>query len=201
MQVFILIGTRIGPSGKEVDNLYTGTDGVALGTAAEKAAESKKYVHIGKLVNPQCTPMPIEPHQTKGTTPNFPRLEKLAAKHKNPTNPLDKAIEATRKGRATTAPKSPELKGGKLVRPLMFEEFVANGGDPAKYPPEGFEAIDSDGWKLYQAGKKKQPEAPAPTPVPEAKTETPEAPEKETTAPEAPAPTEAEEPKAGKKKK
>jgi hypothetical protein len=73
MNALILIGVKKSKSGLQPESLYCGLDGVELEKAATDAAATKEYVFIGKIVNPSCTPMPIDPTPTTRTTPEFNR--------------------------------------------------------------------------------------------------------------------------------
>lgn len=143
MQALILIGLkRLDGAKTEVENLYTGLDGVELAKAADKAAESKAYSRIEKLVNPMGTPMPIDPTPTKGSgKPKEP--ERKAAKApqsaKAPKHIQDREddLKKIRAGRFKPTEfnrASPRTDGPTI------NEFVAQGGDPEKYPPAGFSA-------------------------------------------------------------
>ncbi len=86
MKAFILVGTKQSASGPVPECLYCGLDGVELEKMAKLAAESKEYTFLGRLVNPSCAPMPIDPTPTVGTTPKFPRnVEKLQAQRLQPS--------------------------------------------------------------------------------------------------------------------
>lgn len=164
MQAFILIGAFTTPDGPQVENLYTGLDGEALQDAAAKAATSKKYHTIGKIVNPTVIPMAIVGGETRGSKPSFPRPRdiKPATAPAGPLSKLAKAADDLRNKRNEAAPKV-ALQGGKLAQPTVpvkssptFEEYIAAGYDPATYPPKGSEAIETDAWKLWkdEAAKK-----------------------------------------------
>ncbi len=110
MNALILIGVKRTPKGRVVENLYTGLDGDALATAAEKARKSKAYVEIGRITNPNHTPMAIDPHETEATTPVFVRPKaKEAPKdmNKTPAHMLERdAQERNRRARlAASTPK------------------------------------------------------------------------------------------------
>lgn len=164
MKALICIGVKADGS---LVNLYTGLVGVDLENAGQKAAEAKEYVQIHRISHPQSAPMPIDPRPTKTTTPTFVRPKAVAPKVTQNKNHLDEAAEQLRKQREerlkTNPPtlntgdkksgsedKQEEQKNTLRTDGPTFEEHVANNGDPAKYPPEGFAEKDSEGLRLYR---------------------------------------------------
>ncbi len=155
MNVLILVGKRRTPEGAiESVGLYCGTDGVALAEAAEKAAETKSFYEIGKIVNPSVTPMPIVPSVIKQTTPVFPRLKAKehvkVAKGTKHIEDLESDLARQRLDRF----KQPQLsKSGELIQEKQpstpredggptINEYVARGYAKENYPPAGFAAKD-----------------------------------------------------------
>jgi hypothetical protein len=178
MQAYILIGVKRPKSGgKTVECLYAGLDGVALEVAAKKAAATKEYVEIGRLTNPSCSPMPIDPTPSTGTKPTFPRSKAAEIKQAE-KNDLDKRQDEIRRQRSNRlAPKTavPAAKvddaqvhaeskqeqtgrypGGASVEHLRedgptLEEFVAKGYKAENYPPKGYAPKDTP---AYDASRK-----------------------------------------------
>jgi hypothetical protein len=115
MNGYIIIGCKASVPGNVIENIYTGPDGVAAQEAADEARKSGQWKYIGKLANPQPTPLPIDPTDIKVTRPTF--ITKRAAQdyqHKSAAVPVKK-VEAKktppslrRKTPSKEAPPTPE---------------------------------------------------------------------------------------------
>lgn len=171
MQALILIGAKRGKDGARIiECLYCGLNGVELQEMADLAAKSGEYEQIGKLVNPQTTPMPISGTKTVGTTPTFPRPKELP-KPKIAPKPehMQKADDLTAKLRAERLKVSKAEQAGekpglppKTETKLRedgptLEEFTASGYKAENYPPAGFAEKDSPALKLFKESKKNPP--------------------------------------------
>ena len=91
MNGYIIIGCKASVPGYVIENIYTGPDGVAAKEAADEARKSGEWKYIGKLANPQPTPLPIDPTDIKVTKPTF--ITKRAAQdyqHKAVAAPVKK---------------------------------------------------------------------------------------------------------------
>jgi hypothetical protein len=156
MQAFILIGSRFDNGKPVVENIYTGLDGVALQEASDKAAESGRYIAIGKIVNPSCTPMPITGVKTEVTTPAFPRSGGGVTPRVRQSPPHILARDAqekrNRENRLNPTPVSvkADSSGLRTDGPTM-EEFIDAGYPPSRYPPVGWTEKPSPALDAYRA--------------------------------------------------
>lgn len=167
MRGFILIGrTKKG----SLECIYCGDSGTDLEAAAALAAESKEFSEIGKIVNPSHSPMPIDPTPTTSTKPRFPAgkpVEVEAKQFKSPFAKLEELAEKMRQEREKGIEALPEIKVGPQVNQgaaqanpeidpnagPTFEEYVKAGYKPETYPPKGYNAKESPGWKRFQKSK------------------------------------------------
>lgn len=165
MKAIILIGV-VASSGS-VENIYTGLDGVACEQAAEAAAKRGTYSAIGRINNPSVIPQPVTGTPTTATKPTFPANKpKIVVTKKQKPNPLDENNALLRKQReyrlkqfnSAKDLQKPEEKKGQEQKDQnalredgpTLEEFMAGGGLPDAYPPQGFAPKESAAWKMYQ---------------------------------------------------
>lgn len=161
--------------------LYCGLDGEALQAAAAKAADSKQYQKIGKIMNPQVVPLGIVPGEVKVTTPTFPERKpkeppKVAQLPRNIQEQNDKlrkereakaaAEEARRQARFAPTTKPEPIKP-EPVKPIAPVKPVGGKGNTAKVKADAKteETTQPDpagkGGAVKESGENKAPESSA----------------------------------------